>query len=136
MSAEETKHLSISGSCYSETAGRTNPGFDDPLRRDHNSITDSHGRDQPADWKKIANDTLEDYLSRCPGSYGLSGQPSSSGQAAANQCDPSVKVCYLIVKFELNTFMHPGSQLCTGRFIMIKSFIDNILSGLCLFSSL
>lgn len=120
MSAEETKHLSVSGSCYSETAGRTNPGFDDPLRRDNNSITDSHGRDQPANWKKFANDTMEDYLSRCPGSYELSRQPSSSGQAAADQCDPSVKVCYLIVKFELNMFMHPGSHLCTGRFIMTK----------------
>jgi len=99
MSAEETKHLPKSGSCYSEN-GRSNPGFDDPLRaRDHDNITDSHGRNQPTDWKKYANDTMEDYLSRCPGSHDQSGQQSSRGQVAADQWDPSVKVCYLIAKF-------------------------------------
>lgn len=99
MSAEETKYLPKSGSCYSEN-GRTNPGFDDPLStgaRSNISDTYSHGRNQPTDWKKHANDMMEDYLSRCPGAHGQNGQPSSRGQATAEQCDPSVKVCYLIV---------------------------------------
>lgn len=96
MSAEETKRLSESGSCYSES-GRTNPGFDDTLRtRDHDNITDSHGRNQPTDWKKYANTTMEDYLSRCPGYHGQSGQQWSGGQVAADQWDPSVKVYRLL----------------------------------------
>ena len=89
-----------SNSCYSDN-GRTNPGFDDPLRtREHDNITDSHGGNQPTNWKKYANDTMEDYLSRCPGSHGQleSSQQSSRGQDAADQCDSSMKVCYLIAK--------------------------------------
>ena len=90
MSAEETEHLRKSGSGYSEN-GRTNPGFDDPLRTgDHDNITDSHGRNHPIDWQKFAKDSMEDYLSRCPGNHGQSGQQSSGSQVAA---DPSVKVC-------------------------------------------
>ncbi|XP_068731188.1 uncharacterized protein [Montipora capricornis] len=88
MSAEETEHLRKSGSGYSEN-GRTNPGFDDPLRTgDHDNITDSHGRNHPIDWQKFAKDSMEDYLSRCPGNHGQSGQQSSGSQVAA---DPSVK---------------------------------------------
>jgi len=101
MSAEETKHLPKSDSFYSAN-GRTNPGFDDPLTtREHGNITDSHGRNQANDWKKYASDSMEDFLSRCPGSHGplKSSQQSSGGQDAADQWDPSMKVYYLIAKF-------------------------------------
>ena len=92
MSAEETKHLRKSDSCYSEN-GRTNPGFDDTMRTgDHDNITDSHVRNHPTDWQKYANDTMEDYLSRSPGYHGQSGQQSSGSQVAADQWDPSVMV--------------------------------------------
>ena len=97
MSAEGTKRPPKSGSGYSEN-GRTNPGFDDPLRtRDHDS--DSHGRKQLTDWKKYANDSMEDFLSRCPGSHDQSGQQLSGGQVAADQGDSSMKVCHLTAKF-------------------------------------
>ena len=94
MSAEETKHLPKSGSSYYGN-GRSNPGFDDTLRtRDHNDIPDSQGRNQPTDWPKFANDTMEDYLSRMPvpGYHGQSGQQSSGGQVDTDQWDPLVKV--------------------------------------------
>lgn len=96
MSAEETKHLPKSGSCFNEN-GRSNPGFDDTLRTgDHDNITGSHGRNQPTDWQKYANDTMEGYLSIMPGYHGQSGQQSSGGQVAADQWDPSVKVYRLL----------------------------------------
>lgn len=94
MSGEETHHLTESGSHHSEN-GRTNPGFDDPLSTGaHGNIsdTDSHGRNQPTDWRKYASETMEDYLSRCPGAPGRNEQLSSRTQTT-EQLDPSVKVC-------------------------------------------
>lgn len=83
--------------------GRANPGFVDPLRADdHGRTSDNyshggHGRNQHTvtDWKKIANENYEDFLSRCPaGTYAGNEQPNSGSQAIEH-CDTSLNVCYL-----------------------------------------
>lgn len=98
MSGEGQHSSAESGSHHGDN-GRTNPGFDDPLMAGaHGSFSDTypHGGSQPTDWKKYANETMEDYLSRCPGAH-QNEQPSSSGAQSGEQFDHSVNVCYLIV---------------------------------------
>ncbi len=93
MSGEGSRHSTKSGSHYGEN-GRANPGFDDPLSAGaHSNVSDNygHGGNQPTDWKKFADETMEDYLSRCPGGAHRNEQSSSS---QPEELDPSVNVCY------------------------------------------
>lgn len=75
MSGEGTHSVPDYGS-----HGTTNPGFDHPLGASDTSS--SHGGYQKTDWSKVANETMEGYLSRLPGAHGGNEQPSSIAQAA------------------------------------------------------
>ncbi len=92
MSGEGTHSVPEPGSHHGEN-GRTNSGFDVPLQTVTNTY--SHGgSDQRTDWPKEVDKMMEDFLSRCPGTYGGSEQPSSRGQTTEHFNTP---VCYLLV---------------------------------------
>lgn len=96
MSGEQPHPSPESGNHHGEN-GRTNPGFDDPLRNimdNHDNISDTNYHNdgnQPTDWKKFADESFEYYLSGCPGGHGR------NEQAANSQSYPSVNVCYLVI---------------------------------------
>ena len=72
--------------------GTTNPGFDPLGAGDLNNMDNSHsdGVNQLTDWKKRADETLEHYLMRCPGTH---GEPSTSTEHMTGQDNPSINVC-------------------------------------------
>lgn len=89
---KEAKVQPVSGAVnHHSKTGWTNPGF-----ADHDITSDNHSHcgNQRTDWRKVANEKMEDYLSRCPGGYGGNEQSSSKWQAS-KEWDPSMNVCYL-----------------------------------------
>ena len=75
------------------SVGTTNPGFDPLGAGDPDPHNHSNGGSQLTDWKKVAHDSMEEFLLNCPGTHGEHSQPLSSTELAAGQEDPSVNVC-------------------------------------------
>ena len=76
------------------TGATSNPGYD-PSADELNSSTNTHsqGGNQATNWKKFADETMEEYLSRCPGAYGGPIQPPTNSGHNMGQDDPYNNVC-------------------------------------------
>ena len=78
MSGEETWPVLGSGS-QDGGNGISNSGFDPLSPVDHGSMSGSyasHSGNQKTDWKQVAGESYQHYLSGCPGAYGGNGSPS------------------------------------------------------------
>ena len=75
--------------------GETGSGSTDELT----SASDNQRQNdnQPFNWKKFADETMEGYLTRCPGAHGENTQLSSVSENATGRADDNINVssnCY------------------------------------------